>query len=40
MGVEQKRGEEKQKFKKGGAKLGQGVGTLKRGLKLPYKLAL
>ena len=29
-GVEQKRGEGKQRFKKGG-KLGQGVGVLKRG---------
>ena len=35
MGVEQKRGEEKQKFKKGGAKLGQGVGALKRGAETP-----
>ena len=29
--VEQKRGEGKHRFKKGGGKLGQGVGTLKKG---------
>ena len=40
-GIEQKRGEGKQRFKKGG-KLGQGVGALKRGegLEPPYELRL
>ena len=31
MGVEQKRGEGTQRFYKGGSKLGQGVGALKKG---------
>ena len=36
-GVEQKKREGKQDFKKGG-KLGQGVGALKGGLETPYEL--
>ena len=41
--MEQKRGEGKQRFKKGEGKLGQGVGALKRGgrgVETPYELCI
>ena len=36
--MEQKRGEGKQRFKKGGGKLGQGVGALKREAGTPLRI--
>ena len=36
-GLEQKRGKVKQRFLKGGSKLGQGMGALKRGTGTPLR---